>query len=525
MAGININILSNFNGSGFNKLEKELGRLQTPIEKVGAVSKAMAPAAAIGLTALVGMGASAIRAAEDAGVADARLSNIIDSMGLFGTETDAVTKRLQDFATETMKQTGIDDEVIKSTQAKLATFKNLATTADETGGAMDRATVAALDLAAAGFGSAETNAVQLGKALQDPVKGISALARAGVTFTESEKEKIKSLVESGDLLGAQNLILGAIETQVGGTAEATATGSQKMTTAFGEMQESIGQALLPLFEKLVPLVTGFFDWIGKNSTVVAVLAGLMGALAIGILAVNFALNANPIVKVITLIAALAAGVVLLIDWLVGLYGGWDKLFKDLGKWLSEVGKFFKTIWDGVVSVFKTVMKTIGDLWNGFVKGINDGIKGIGDFFGKIWNGLVGIAKTVLNGIIGFVEGYINTIIRGINGLISLINTVLSAGTVVGIDLQIPKLSNVKLPRLAEGGIVMPQPGGVIAQLAEAGQPEAVIPLNKLGQFGGGSTYNVTVNAGIGADGQRIGKAIVDEIIKFERSSGQVFARA
>jgi hypothetical protein len=446
----------------------------------------------IGLSALTAMGVGAIRAAEDAGVADRRLENVAKSMGLFGSQTGAVTDRLKAFADQTMKATAVDDELIKSTQAKLLTFKNLAKTADETGGAMDRATLAAIDLAAAGFGSAETNATQLGKALQDPVKGITALARAGVTFTEQEKEKIKALVESGNMLQAQDMILSAIETQVGGTAEATATGSAKMNVAFGEMSEAIGKNLLPLFQTMVPLVTGFFDWIGANSGVVTVLAGIMAGLAVAILAVNFALNANPIVKIITLIAALAAGVALLINWLVGLYGGWDKLFKDLTTWLGGFGKFFEEVWTN-----------------------------IGNFF-----------KDVVNGYISIWEGFINFVISGVNGLIGALNkiqlsipaTPFSPAFKIGVDL--PLLKNIKLPRLAEGGIVMPQPGGVIAQLAEAGQPEAVIPLNKMDQFRGGpqTVYNINVNGGVGS-GATIGKSIVDAIKSYERTSGAVWQGA
>jgi hypothetical protein len=522
---ININILSNFNGSGFTKLEKELKRLDTPMEKLGAVSRSLAPAAAVGLTALTAMGLSAVRAAEEAQVANNRLDAVAKSMNLFGSATDTVTDRLKAFAEENERSLAVDADIIKSTQAKLLTFKNLAQTADQTGGAMDRATLAALDLAAAGFGTAETNAVQLGKALQDPIKGITALARSGVTFTEAEKEKIKALVESGKLLEAQDIILGSLETQVGGTAEATATGSAKMTLAFLAMQDAIGEALLPLFEKMVPLVIGFFDWIGKNSGVVTVLAGLMAGLAVAILAVNFALNANPIVKVITLIAALVAAVALLINWLVELYGGWDKLFKDLGKWLTDIGRFFASIWNGIAGVFKGVIDTISGLWTAYTNRLTQGIETFSSVFSKVWNGLGNIARGALNGVIGFVEGWINRVIGGVNNLIGLINTVLSAGSAIGLNVQIPRLNNVSLPRLAEGGIVMPQPGGVIAQLAEAGQPEAVIPLNRLGDFGGGATYNVTVNAGIGADGNKIGQAIVDQILKFERSSGQVFARA
>jgi hypothetical protein len=269
---ININILSNFNGAGFDKLTRELDRLSSPIEKVAAVSRSLAPAAIIGLTALTGMAIGAVRAAEEAEIADNRLRNIVNSMGLFGSQAETVTQRLFDFADATELATAVDGDLIRSTQAKLLTFENLAKTADVVGGAMDRATMAAIDLAAAGFGEAEQNAVQLGKALQDPIKGITALARSGVTFTEQEKEKIATLVESGKVLEAQDLILSAIEKQVGGTAAATATGSAKMTVAFNMMSDEIGKVLLPLVETLVPLMVGFFDVVGENSGLVAVLA-------------------------------------------------------------------------------------------------------------------------------------------------------------------------------------------------------------------------------------------------------------
>jgi hypothetical protein len=494
---ININILSNFNGSGFDKLEKELKRLTTPMEKIAAVSRTLAPAAQIGLVALAGLTVGAIRAAEEAEVADNRLQNVAESMGLFGSQTDAVVERMKEFADVTMLATGVDDEIIKSTQAKLLTFKNLAQTADDVGGAMDRATLAAIDLAAAGFGEAEQNAVQLGKALQDPVKGITALGRAGVTFTEQEKAKIAELVKSNQMLEAQDMILSAIETQVGGTAEATATGSARMTAAFGEMAESLGTALLPLFEQLVPLVTGFFDWIGKNSGVVTVLAGIFAALAVSILAVNFALNANPIVKVITLIAALGAGLVVLIDYLVNLYGGWDKLFKDIATWLV-----------------------------GFVAGFKDAIGAIGGFFTNMFNGIATIARNALNAVITVIEGYINRVISGVNTLVDLINGVLQAGKVIGIDVKLGKIPNLNIPRLAEGGIIMPQPGGVLANIGEGGQAEAVIPLNRLGDFTSkaGNTYNINVNGGVGS-GATIGKSIVDAIKAYERSSGAVWQGA
>jgi hypothetical protein len=123
--------------------------------------------------------------------------------------------------------------------------------------------MAAIDMAAAGFGSAESNATQLGKALNDPIKGITALNRAGIQFTEDQKALIESLVESGNVLEAQDIILKEIEAQVGGTARATANASDKMRIAFGEVQESIGQVLLPLFQKITDWFIGVLPKIQK----------------------------------------------------------------------------------------------------------------------------------------------------------------------------------------------------------------------------------------------------------------------
>jgi hypothetical protein len=505
MAGIKINILSNFNSQGFTKLQRELKRLDSPIEKLGAVTRSLAPAAQVGLVALGAMGVAAVRAAEEAQQANNRLDAVAKSMNLFGSATDQVTDRLKAFAETNERSLAVDADIIKATQAKLLTFKNLAQTADVVGGAMDRATLAAIDLAAAGFGSAEQNAVQLGKALQDPIKGITALARSGVTFTEQEKEKIKALVASGKLLQAQNLILTAIETQVGGTAEATATGSQKMALAFLAMQDALGEALMPVFEAFVPLVTDLFGFLAQNSGVVMIITTAMAALAVAILAVNFALNANPIVKVITLIGVLATGVVLLINYLVGLSGGWAKLFEGLQKGLAAVGSFFKTVFDAISN----------------------------------------LVTAVINGLATRFENFINTIIGGLNGIISLANAALSlVSTVTGgaVNIQVPKVPTVsipkvpvktpakipaKVPKLALGGIVMPQPGGVLANIAEAGQAEAVIPLNKMDKYTNNkpqNVYNINVNGGVGS-GATIGRSIVEAIKAYERTSGAVFVGA
>jgi hypothetical protein len=219
----------------------------------------------LGFAAMVRGFKDVTAAAEDANVANERIDAIAKSMDEFGDDTAKVTKRIKDYADSQEFLLGVDADVIKATQAKLLTFRNLTKTAGELGGSFDRATKAAIDMAAAGFGSAESNATQLGKALNDPIKGITALNRAGIQFTEDQKALIESLVESGRVLEAQDLILKEIESQVGGTAAATATASEKMTLAFGAVQEAVGQVLLPILEKfsawfvsVLPDIQNFF---------------------------------------------------------------------------------------------------------------------------------------------------------------------------------------------------------------------------------------------------------------------------
>lgn len=216
--------------------------------------------------ALLGFLPNLVRMADEARKSELRLANIAKRMDLFGENTGRVTKRVSDLAEALSFDTGIDDEVIRNSQSILLTFKNLAVTADDVGGAFDRATQATIDLAAAGFGEAENNAKQLGKALQDPVKGLTALRKSGVTFTKAEQEKIKALTESGRLLEAQNLILDAIEKQVGGTAEATASSYDKMQARFEAVGEELGGALLPTVDRVSEKMIDWLDSVeGKKA--------------------------------------------------------------------------------------------------------------------------------------------------------------------------------------------------------------------------------------------------------------------
>ena len=261
---VTIPIISEFDGKGISKGIAEFKQLEGAGAKASfALKKAAVPAglAVAGLTAFL---VKAAKGAEEARQATQRLDQVLTSMGV-----PTATKRVSEYAEQLERTIAVDADVIKATQTKLATFSELTKTVNNAGGAFDRATLAALDLAAAGFGTAETNAIQLGKALQDPIKGITALAKSGVTFTEQEKDKIRVLVESNKMLEAQDIVLQAIEKQVGGTAEASASSFAKMQFALAGIADTFGEMVLPAIDKFAVILQNVSGFVQANQKLVA----------------------------------------------------------------------------------------------------------------------------------------------------------------------------------------------------------------------------------------------------------------
>jgi len=255
-----IKLLSKFDDSGIRAAKKGFSGLTKTLGAVGI---------GLGLGQIANYATNAVKGFEQAEIASAKLASVMNSMGV-----GMATKRVDAYAESLQNLTAVDADIIKAAQTKLATFANLNKTIGVTGGAFDRATKAALDLAAAGFGSAESNAVQLGKALNDPIKGLNALTRSGITFTAQEKEKIKQLVATNKTLEAQDLILKAIETQVGGTAEAGVSVFDRMNRSMESVSDEVGKILLPymkdfsefLLNDVIPNVKSFLTDLSNPDT-------------------------------------------------------------------------------------------------------------------------------------------------------------------------------------------------------------------------------------------------------------------
>jgi hypothetical protein len=164
-------------------------------------------------------------------------------------------KQVGDLATSISNKTGIDDEAIQSASNLLLTFKNLRNETGQGNDMFDQATLAATDLAAALGKEPRSAAIQLGKAMNDPTKGITALSRAGIQFDATQTKTIQKMQKSGNIMGAQKIILKELKTQTGGAAEASSTAGEKMETAWNNVKESLGTQLLPVIDKVEGFIT------------------------------------------------------------------------------------------------------------------------------------------------------------------------------------------------------------------------------------------------------------------------------
>lgn len=158
-------------------------------------------------------------------------------------------QQLEELAATLQKKTGVDDDAVVHAEGLLLTFTNVRNVAGEMNDVFTRGIKDARDLSVRGFGDLDSTSVQLGKALQDPIRGVLALSRAGVTFTAGQKHTIEDLVRANDLLGAQKLVLAEVEKQVGGSAEAfgrTFPGALAITRErFANLRGEIVERMVP----------------------------------------------------------------------------------------------------------------------------------------------------------------------------------------------------------------------------------------------------------------------------------------
>jgi len=478
-----------------SRLGKTFGQIANQTDTLGRQFQRFGRNVGLGLGAAAGaagvFAVTSLKAAEEAEQVQKRVAAVIKATGGAANVTAA---EINKFAETQQYLVGVDDEVLKKSYGILLTFKNVRNEAGKGNDIFNRTAKSLADLSAAGFGSTDSAAKAMGKALQDPIKGVTALSRAGVTFSQSQKEQIKNFVETGDLLSAQKLILGEVESQVGGVAAAGTTASEKLSLMFQDLQENIGAALLPIFQRLVsflsekvipavkelaekygpklreafdkirerlePLVRALGDKLlvafrkisefarENKETVIAFIAVLAGAAAIaGIVALGAAIAGlfNPISLIIVGIAALVAGVVYAYNH-----------FEGFRKVVESVIEYFKAAWPDVQKVIETVfgiIRGLFDLYVGYIKwvwstfgddllkivtGVFNVLKGIFDFFLGLFSGNWG---RMLDGLVSAVRGIGGILAGAFGAAFELVKTVV-VGAIQGIWWAIKGVLNL-----------------------------------------------------------------------------------
>ena len=552
--------------------------LQSLDKRAGAFTKAMkvagvAMAAAFAVKKVFDFGASAVKRAEEMASAYAITEKIVEQTGGAANITADQVKALN---RELSLRTGIDKALITTGSNVLLTFKGIKNEVGEGNDIFTRASEVMLDMSAVFGGDAKQAATQLGKALEDPIKGIGALARVGVTFTDQQKEQIRTLVESGNTIEAQRIILAALEGQVGGTAEASADSTAKIKNAWKEVQEWIGTKLLPILDKLaawiwdtvIPAVSDLSAWIKENvppwyeeyiKPTLDAIREIIGDV-VAWMSAFWAEHGDKIV------ADIKKTVGLIIGYYTSVYNLIKTVLEPVISWLADMweqhgDKITATVmawWDTVSLVVGYVWTAIQDLvalvtaiFNGDWSAAWELAKAMGQKFldfmaafpGKVLSYMGSLVTTVGTLALDIGKSLVDGIVTGIGGMVdavtsgaqsaakAMINAFIGAWNRLDPRITLPTMTIFgrrfggqrspdllpDLPYLAEGGIAT---SATLAMIGEGKYPEAVIPLKPGMGFGGGNNYTIHVTIAPGGDLAEAGREMVDAIVAHERNAGQ-----
>jgi uncharacterized protein YdbL (DUF1318 family) len=258
---IRIPILTSFDPKGLRQANAQFAKLQGSIGSLGR-NFAVAGAAIAAAGAIIAKNAQSLARIERI---NAQTAQTIKSMG---NASNISAKEVENLAGRLEKLTATEAETIQEGANLLLTFKNISNQAGEGNDIFNQTTGIMVDLARAMGTSASGEAIRLGKALNDPVKGIAALTRVGVSFTEQQQAQIKALAKSGDLLGAQKIILAELQAQFGGSGAAFAKTFSGQLELMGHELGTIGEeatmAVMPALQGMVQELRELIPIIGPQ---------------------------------------------------------------------------------------------------------------------------------------------------------------------------------------------------------------------------------------------------------------------
>lgn len=406
---VNIPIISEFDGSGIKKAISQFKDLETNGQKAQfAIKKAAVPAAA----ALVGLGAALFDATKGAIEDDAAQKKLALQLMNSAGATDA-----QIAATETWISTqgtalGVTDDDLRPALARLVSQTHDVTKAQELASL-------AMDISAG-----------TGKDLGTVTEALAKAAGGSTTALAKLSPELKQMAKDGASADEMMAVLsGTFMDQATVAADSAQGQFKRLGIALSETKESIGAALIPAVEAMLPLLTSFGAWAQEHPGILLAIGAAIATIAAAIVAVNIAMALNPFSLIAIAVVGLGALLVTAYKKFTPFKTVVDSIFGAMEFWIGEV----------VIPLFNTLLSTVKAVFNGIA---------------RIWNSTVGkLSFKIPNWVPGI----------GGNGF-----------------------SMPDIPMLANGGIVT---SPTLALIGEAG-PEAVIPLSQMGNMGGGITVNV-----------------------------------
>lgn len=398
-----------------------LGKVSGSLKGMEQSFKSLATIGGIGVGAVTLVASKAISDAQEAVKVTNQLEAVLKSTG---NAAGLFKNDILDQANALSQMTNFTDDAIVSGQNLLLTFTQIK------GPIFQQATSTILDMSAALGQDLKASAIQLGKALNDPIDGVNALRRVGVSFSQDQQDVIKKLVETGQVAEAQKIILKELAVEFGGSAKATADPLTMLKNRLSEISEGIGKALLPrlneLLGKIQPIVEKIIAWVEANpkltTNILLVTGAISGLLlvvgSIGLVLPSIIAGFKAIGAVISLATSPVGLIILAIIALVAigvyLYKHWEDIKAKAEQIWGAIKDFFSGIWDSVTEKVKAI-------WNG-----------ITDFFKSVWDTIKDVFKFGIALAVGIVLGVFDAF--GID-IIAVFQTIKDFLTVVWEDIK------------------------------------------------------------------------------------------
>lgn len=428
--------------AGTKDATKSLEKFGKRIESIGRGITMAGVGLTAGITApFVALVKESMTAAQEARDAMAQVESAQKSMGQVAGFT---TDQLKAQALQLEQLSTFDDtEILRKVTSNMLTFGNV------TGKVFSDAQRLAVDLSTRLGTDLQSATIMLGKALNDPKRGVSALAEVGVSFTEQQIEQIKAMTEAGKVTEAQTMILSELEKQYAGAAKAAqdATPGDEARDQWNQLKETVGEFALQVLPKLVDplrdllaLFNNLSPEMQKTVVGVAAVGAALGPIMLGLgpiislmgsfIAKSAAMAASTQVAAAAsgtaaaasggMLAALApllpviAGVAAAAGAAYAVWKNWDTIgpiFKDTGK----------AIMDALGPTVTSIMETAGQVMTELTQGpFGQYLAGVVERLGELAKGVAEVLGTILPPLIRSFGALIEGTMKMVGGALNLV---------------------------------------------------------------------------------------------------------